>query len=44
MSSGTYYLLPEGWIPQLDLTYILDASDQTMFELYSGTQRTSYDS
>jgi len=44
MNSGTYYLLPEGWIPQLDLTYILEASDQTMFELYSGTQRTTYDS
>lgn len=42
MDSGTYYLLPAGWIPQLDLTYILDASDQTMFELYSGAQRTSY--
>jgi hypothetical protein len=34
MSSGTYYLLPEGWSPQLPLTYILDASDETSVELY----------
>lgn len=44
MSSGTYYLLPQGWIPQLDLTYVLNSDDQTMFELYSGVQRTSYGS
>ena len=42
LSSGTYYLLPASWIPQLDLTYILNANDQTMFELYSAVQRTTY--
>jgi hypothetical protein len=34
MSSGTYYLLPMGWIPQLPLTYIVDTTDQTRIELY----------
>jgi hypothetical protein len=34
--SGTYYLLPKGWSPQLDLTYILDDSDQVRIVLYSG--------
>jgi hypothetical protein len=42
VNSGTYYLLPQDWIPQLDLTYILTTGDQTMFELYAGQQRTSY--
>jgi hypothetical protein len=44
MNSGTYYLISQDWIPQLDLTYVLQAGDQTMFELYAGQQRTSYDS
>jgi hypothetical protein len=34
MRSGTYYLLPAGWNPQLDLTYILNDSDQIRIELY----------
>ena len=34
MSSGTYYLLPAGWIPQLPLTFVLDASDETSVVLY----------
>jgi hypothetical protein len=34
MSSGTYYLLPVGWIPQLPQTYILVSGDQTRIELY----------
>ena len=34
MSSGTYYLLPASWIPQLPLTFILDTSDETSVELY----------
>jgi len=34
ISSGTYYLLPEGWVPGLPLTYIITASDQTRVELY----------
>jgi hypothetical protein len=38
--SGTYYLLPVGWTPQLDLTYILDDSDQIRIELYSAVQST----
>lgn len=33
MRSGTYYLLPVNWNPQLDLTYILDQSDLTRIEL-----------
>jgi hypothetical protein len=37
--SGTYYLLPVGWRPQLDLTYILDDSDQIRVELLSGVAR-----
>jgi hypothetical protein len=34
MRSGTYYLLPVGWNPQVDLTYILSDSDQNRIELY----------
>jgi hypothetical protein len=34
MNSGTYYLLPAGWIPQLPLTYVIEVSDQTRIELY----------
>jgi len=34
--SGTYYLLPVRWNPQLALTYILDDSDQIRIELYPG--------
>jgi hypothetical protein len=34
MSPGTYYLLPVGWIPQLPLTFVLDASNETSVELY----------
>jgi hypothetical protein len=33
--SGIYYLLPVGWTPRLDLTYILDDNDQLRVELYS---------
>jgi hypothetical protein len=39
--SGTYYLLPVGWDPQLDLTYILDDSDQIRIELLSGVARST---
>jgi hypothetical protein len=34
MQSGTYYLLPQGWSPQLDFTYIIIQNDQTSIELY----------
>jgi hypothetical protein len=34
MNPGTYYLLPAGWIPQLPLTFVLDASNETSVELY----------
>jgi hypothetical protein len=34
MNSGTYYLLPAGWSPQLPLTFILDTNDETSVELY----------
>ncbi len=33
MRSGTYYLLPVGWRPQLDYTYILNQSDPIRIEL-----------
>jgi hypothetical protein len=33
MQSETYYLLPVGWSPQYDLTYILDQSDPIRIEL-----------
>jgi hypothetical protein len=33
MQSGTYYLLPVGWDPVYDLTYILDESDPIRVEL-----------
>lgn len=36
--SGTYYLLPAGWTPQYDLTYVLDESDQIRIDLYSAEQ------
>ena len=36
--SGTYYLLPVGWNPRQDLTYILNESDQIRIELLSGVQ------
>jgi hypothetical protein len=39
--SGTFYLLPEGWNPQLDLTYILPESDQIRIELLSGVVRAN---
>lgn len=32
--SGTYYLLPVDWSPQLDLTYVLDQSDPIRIELW----------
>ena len=34
MQSGTYYLLPQGWSPRLDFTYIIIQNDQTSIELY----------
>jgi hypothetical protein len=34
--SGTYYVLPVRWNPQLELTYILDDGDQIRIVLYSG--------
>ncbi len=39
--SGTYYLLPVRWNPQLALTYILDDSDQIRIELYPGQRPLS---
>jgi hypothetical protein len=37
--SGTYYLLPVGWRPKMDLTYIINESDQIRIELLSGVAR-----
>jgi hypothetical protein len=34
MRSDIYYLLPVGWSPHLDFTYILNVSDQIRIELY----------
>ena len=31
--AGTYYLLPVGWSPQLDETYVFDQSDEIRIEL-----------
>lgn len=38
--SGTYYLLPVDWSPQLNETYVFDQSDQIRIELL-GVQATS---
>ena len=37
--SGSYYLVPVGWNPRQDLTYIIAESDQTRIELLSGVAR-----
>lgn len=34
IQSGTYYLLPVNWTPQLSFTYIVNQSDQTRIVLY----------
>lgn len=34
--SGTYYLVPVGWYPQRDITYILNESDQIRIALLCG--------
>jgi hypothetical protein len=34
IQSGTYYLLPVNWNPQMPFTYIIDESDQTRIDLY----------
>ena len=34
--SGTYYLVPVGWQPRLDITYVVNESDETRIELLSG--------
>jgi len=34
IQSGTYYLLPVNWTPQLSFTYIVDESDQVRIVLY----------
>lgn len=34
--AGTYYLLAAEWTPQLNITYIIEDSDDTRIELYSG--------
>ena len=38
--AGTYYILPVGWTPKLRITYVLQNSDLTRIELYSGIQST----
>lgn len=35
--SGTYYLLPVGWDPEYELTYVISESDQIRITLYSPT-------
>jgi hypothetical protein len=37
--SGTYYLLPVSWYPQMDITYIINESDQIRIVLLSGVVR-----
>ena len=39
--SGTYYLLPAGWTPQFELTYVLNDSDQIRIALYSAQRATA---
>jgi hypothetical protein len=39
--SGTYYLLPVGWNPHMDITYIINPSDQIRVEMLSGAVRTN---
>jgi hypothetical protein len=39
--SGTYYLVPVGWYPQMDVTYILTESDQIRIVLLSGVVRST---
>jgi hypothetical protein len=38
--SGTYYLLPVGWSPRFDITYVFTDSDQIRIELLSGVVRS----
>jgi hypothetical protein len=38
--AGTYYLLPVGWSPHLDITYVLTDTDPVRVELVSGTLRS----
>jgi hypothetical protein len=38
--AGTYYLLPVGWNPGLDITYVLTGSDSLRVELVSSTLRS----
>ncbi len=38
---GTYYLLPAGWNPSLDITYVLAGSDSLRVGLVSSTLRSS---
>lgn len=39
--SGTYYVLPVGWNPQLDETYVFDPGDQIRIELYGVVEGAS---
>jgi hypothetical protein len=39
--SGSYYILPVGWSRQLNLTYILDDSDDIRIALYPGERPSS---
>jgi hypothetical protein len=34
--AGTYYVVPVGWYPQMDVTYIFNESDQIRIVLLSG--------
>jgi hypothetical protein len=38
--AGTYYLLPVGWNPSPDITYVLTGSDSLRVELVSSTLRS----
>jgi hypothetical protein len=38
--AGTYYLLPVGWSPRLDITYVLTGTDPVRVELVSGMVRS----
>jgi len=38
--SGTYYVVPVGWYPRMDVTYIFNESDQIRIVLLSGVVRS----
>jgi hypothetical protein len=42
IQSGTYYLLPVNWTPQMPFTYIVNESSQIRIDLYCALFKTPY--